>query len=43
MPTESTPRTANFSIARTAIAMPGNLRFLAVLKNGVSNAGDFDD
>jgi hypothetical protein len=25
----------NFSIARTAIAMPGNPRFLPVLKNGV--------
>jgi hypothetical protein len=35
MPTQSTPGTANFAIARTAIATPGNPRFLPVLKNGV--------
>jgi hypothetical protein len=35
MPTESTPSTANFSIARAAVAAPGNPRVLPVLKNGV--------
>ncbi len=43
MPTESTPSTANFSIARATIATPGNLRLPPVLKDGVSNGGDCDD
>ncbi len=43
VPTESAPSTANFFIARTAIATLGNPRFLPVLKNVVSNARDSDE
>jgi hypothetical protein len=43
MPTESTPSTANFSIARTAMAMPSGPRFLPRLKPGVLSAGGSDD
>jgi hypothetical protein len=38
-----TPNTANFSIARTAMAMPGGPRFLPRLKPGVSSAGGSDE